>query len=341
MVKDNQLIVCGGWDSKVGPGRLNKILKHIKQKDNSQILIDFDTTDDAAIFKVNDETAIIQTIDFFPSMVNDPYTFGQIAAANALSDVWAMGGKVVSALNIVAFPDNLDDSVMEDILAGGLSKVNEGGGFLAGGHTISDHNVKYGLSVNGMVNPQHILRNNTCELGDQLILTKPLGVGILTSAHNGAQLDDAGFAVAIDTMCQLNKYASEIIVKYDTVTACTDITGFGLLGHLHEFLHDQFSAALESDEIPILSRAYEFADELMVTSGGQRNRKYLEKLVDFTFEDTALEEILYDPQTSGGLLFSIKPTDTKKVLQELNAAGISSSVIGQIVPKRDKEIIVN
>lgn len=274
-------------------------------------------------------------------MVNDPYTFGQIAAANALSDVWAMGGQVVSALNIVAFPDNLDDSVMEEILAGGLSKVNEGGGFLAGGHTISDHNVKYGLSVNGMVDPQKILRNNTCQAGDKLILTKPLGVGILTSAYNGGQLDEKGFQAAIDNMTQLNKYASEVIVKESDITSCTDVTGFGLLGHLHEFLHDQFSAVLASSNIPILPKAYEFADELMVTSGGQRNRKYLEDKVNFTFDDAALEEILYDPQTSGGLLIGVRPDNAAKVLQDLKDNHISSSVIGEVVPKRAQEIIID
>lgn len=274
-------------------------------------------------------------------MVNDPYVFGQIAAANALSDVWAMGGKVVSALNVVAFPDSLDDSVMEKILAGGLDKVTEAGGFLAGGHTISDTSIKYGLSVNGIVDPKKILKNNTCQLGDKLILTKPLGVGILTTAHNGGVLSDEEFEPVIENMRTLNKYASEVITKHDSVTSCTDITGFGFLGHLHEFLHDEFSAEIESSELPILPKAYENAGELMITAGGQRNRKYLEELVDFTFDDSSLEEILYDPQTSGGLLISVNSEHAQEVLKELNDANVSSSIVGEVTTKQKREIIIN
>lgn len=302
-------------------------------------MVDFDTTDDAAIIKINDNTAIIQTIDFFPSMVSDPYLFGKIAAANALSDVWAMGGSVVSALNIVGFPEEMNPNILKKILQGGLEKVTESGGFLAGGHSIQDQRPKYGLSVNGIVDPKKIWRNDTCQLGDDLILTKPLGVGIITTAYGHESVSEDAFNAAVNSMSTLNKYASEIIRDYP-VTACTDITGFGLLGHLNEFLDDKYSAEIDSTSVPILPSAYDCAEELLVTGGGQRNRKFLEDKVDFTFDDTALEEVLYDPQTSGGLLFSIDPKYTNEVLEKLNTLDLKSSRIGRVTEKQDHEIIV-
>ncbi len=302
-------------------------------------MVDFDTTDDAAIIKINDDTAIIQTIDFFPTMVSDPYLFGKIAAANALSDVWAMGGSVVSALNIVGFPEEMNPNILKKILQGGLEKVTESGGFLAGGHSIQDQRPKYGLSVNGIVDPKKIWRNDTCQLGDDLILTKPLGVGIITTAYGYESVSEDAFNAAVNSMSTLNKYASEIIRNYP-VTACTDITGFGLLGHLNEFLDDKYSAEIDSTSVPILPSAYECAEELLVTGGGQRNRKFLEDKVDFTFDDMALEEVLYDPQTSGGLLFSIDPKYTDEVLEKLNTLDLKSARIGRVTEKQDHEIIV-
>lgn len=334
-----RLIVCGGCNAKLGPGKLETILSQIHQDKKPDVMVDFETTDDAAILKINDDTAIIQTIDFFPSMVSDPYLFGQIAATNALSDVWAMGGSVVSALNIVCFPEEMNQNILKKILQGGLEKVVESGGFLAGGHSIQDHRPKYGLSVNGIVSPDKILRNDTCQLGDDLILTKPLGVGIVTTAYGAEQVSEEAFNEAIKSMTTLNKYAAEIIKDYP-VTACTDITGFGLLGHLNEFLHDEYTAELSSSDIPILPSAYSAAEELLVTGGGQRNRNFLEDKIDFTFDDPALEEVLYDPQTSGGLLFSIDPKYTDEVLGKLNKLSLPSAKIGSVVEKAESEIIV-
>lgn len=335
----DRLIVCGGCNAKLGPGKLENILKDLHQDKKPNVMVDFETTDDAAILKINDDTAIIQTIDFFPSMVSDPYLFGQIAATNALSDVWAMGGSVISALNIVGFPEEMNQSILHKILKGGLEKVTEAGGFLAGGHSIQDHRPKYGLSVNGIVSPKKILRNDTCELGDDLILTKPLGVGIITTAYGAEQIGEEEFNEAIKSMTTLNKYAAEIIREYP-VTACTDITGFGLLGHLNEFLHDEYTAELDSTNIPIIPSAYDCAEELLVTGGGQRNRNFLEGKIDFTFDDPALEEILYDPQTSGGLMFSVDPKYTDEILDKLSQLELPSAKIGKIVPKGDSEIIV-
>lgn len=334
------LIVCGGCNAKLGPGKLENILKDLHQEKQPNVMVDFETTDDAAILKINDDTAIIQTIDFFPSMVNDPYLFGQIAATNALSDVWAMGGTVVSALNIVCFPQELDQHILQKILQGGLDKVVEAGGFLAGGHSIQDQKPKYGLSVNGIVNPQKILRNNTCQPGDDLILTKPLGVGIITGAYSTQQIGKEPFDAAVKAMTTLNKYASEIIRQYP-VTACTDVTGFGLLGHLNEFLPQGLAAELDAAAIPILPAAYDCAANLLVTAGGQRNRNFLADKVHFTFEDEALAEVLYDPQTSGGLLFSVPPQYTEKMLAQLNQLTLPSAKIGRVMPQETAEIIIN
>ncbi|WP_125706929.1 selenide, water dikinase SelD [Companilactobacillus zhongbaensis] len=339
MDSTEKLIVCGGCNAKLGPGKLDTILKTIHQDKKADVMVDYETTDDAAIIKLNDDTAIIQTIDFFPSMVTDPYLFGQIAATNALSDIWAMGGSVVSALNIVCFPQEMNQDILKNILQGGLEKVTESGGFLAGGHSIQDQRPKYGLSVNGIVDPKKIWRNDTCNLGDDLILTKPLGVGIITSAYSVDQTSEDAFDGAIKSMTTLNKYASEIIRDYP-VSACTDITGFGLLGHLNEFLADKYSAVIDSTSLPILPQAYECAGELLVTGGGQRNRKFLDGKIDFTFDDLALEEVLFDPQTSGGLLFSIDPKYTKEVLTKLNKLDLKSAKIGSVVEKEDKEIKV-
>ncbi|MQS89460.1 selenide, water dikinase SelD [Companilactobacillus mishanensis] len=338
--KGETLFVCGGCNAKMGPGKLENLLKNLHQDKQPDVMVDFETTDDAAILKVNDDTAIIQTIDFFPSMVSDPYIFGKIAAANALSDVWAMGGTVVSALNIVCFPQEMNQNILKKILQGGLEKVTESGGFLAGGHSIQDQRPKYGLSVNGIVDPKKILRNNTCNSGDDLILTKPLGVGIITSAYGADAVSKEAFDGAVESMTTLNKYASEIIKEYP-VSACTDVTGFGLLGHLNEFLNGKHSAVLNATDIPILPSAYEAADELLVTGGGQRNRKFLDGKINFTFDDNALEEVLYDPQTSGGLLFSIDPQYTDEVLGKLNKLSLRSARIGKVVDKEDKEITVN
>ncbi|KRL66302.1 selenide, water dikinase SelD [Companilactobacillus versmoldensis] len=334
-----KLIVCGGCNAKLGPGKLENILKDLHQKEKPDVMVDFETTDDAAIIKVNDDTAIIQTIDFFTSMVSDPYLFGKIAATNALSDIWAMGGSVVSALNVVCFPQEMNQDILKKILQGGLEKVNEAGGFLAGGHSIQDQRPKYGLSVNGIVDPKKIWKNDTCQLGDDLILTKPLGVGIITSAYGVDAVGEDAFDNAVDSMTTLNKYAADIIRDYP-ISACTDVTGFGLLGHLNEFLDDKYTAVLDSTNIPILPSAYECAGDLLTTGGGERNREFLKGKIDFTFDDIGLEEVLFDPQTSGGLLFSIDPKYTNDVLNKLNTLDLRSSCIGHVVEKEDQEIIV-
>ena len=337
--KNLNMIVCGGWNSKIGPGSLSKLLKDLPKQKDENLLVGYESSDDAAVYKISEDKAIIQTLDFFTTMVNDPYLYGQIAATNALSDVWAMGGEVISALNIVTFPEKEDYEKLHLILKGGAEKVHEAGGVLAGGHSIHDATAKYGLSVTGIVHPDRILMNNSCKEGDLLILTKPLGVSIINTAFMIKECSEKAFEKCVKQMTTLNKYAADIMKKYK-VNSCTDITGFGLLGHLVEMLDNKFSAKLYSEKIPILEEAKQCAENFVITGGGQKNRNYLEEKIEFEIKDFALEEILFDPQTSGGLLISLAEKEAEKMLEELNKLEIKSSIIGKVIKREEKDVIV-
>lgn len=315
------------------------MLKDLPKRKDENLLVGYESSDDAAVYKISEDKAIIQTLDFFTTMVNDPYLYGQIAATNALSDVWAMGGEVISALNIVTFPEKEDYEKLHLILKGGAEKVHEAGGVLAGGHSIHDTTAKYGLSVTGIVHPDKILMNNSCKEGDLLILTKPLGVSIINTAFMIKECSEKAFEKCIKQMTTLNKYAADIMKKYK-VNSCTDITGFGLLGHLVEMLDNKFSAKLYSEKIPILEEAKQCAENFVITGGGQKNRNYLEKKIKFEIKDFALEEILFDPQTSGGLLISLAEKEAEKMLKELNKLEIKSSIIGKVIKREEKDVIV-
>lgn len=272
-------------------------------------------------------------------MINDPYLYGQIAATNALSDIYAMGGKVISALNIVAFPEKMDMEVLRQILKGGAEKVHEAGGVLAGGHSIHDVTPKYGLSVTGIIHPDKILMNNSCKPGDVLIVTKPLGVSIINSAYMINECSEETFNICVRQMTTLNKYAAEIMNDYP-VNSCTDITGFGFLGHLTEMLDNKYSAEIFSENIPMLPEAHHCAGEFIITSGGQLNRNYLQDKVEFKIKDFALEEILYDPQTSGGLLISVPSEYGEELLEKLNKLEIKSAIVGKVTERQYKDVIV-
>lgn len=315
------------------------MLKDLPKRKDENLLVGYESSDDAAVYKISEDKAIIQTLDFFTTMVNDPYLYGQIAATNALSDVWAMGGDVISALNIVTFPEKEDYEKLHLILKGGAEKVHEAGGVLAGGHSIHDTTAKYGLSVTGIVHPDKILMNNSCKEGDLLILTKPLGVSIINTAFMIKECSEKAFEKCIKQMTTLNKYAADIMKKYK-VNSCTDITGFGLLGHLVEMLDNKFSAKLYSEKIPILEEAKQCAENFVITGGGQKNRNYLEEKIEFEIKDFALEEILFDPQTSGGLLISLAEKEAEKMLEELNKLEIKSSIIGKVIKREEKDVIV-
>ncbi|MEN6316537.1 MAG: selenide, water dikinase SelD [Veillonellales bacterium] len=334
-----QLVVCGGCNAKIGAGNLGKLLEGLPKLNSDKLLVGFDSSDDSAVIKLSDTLAIIQTVDFFPTMVTDPYLFGKIAAANALSDVYAMGGMVLSALNIVAFPEQNDLSILREILQGGAEKVQEAGGILSGGHSIHDRTVKYGLAVTGTVHPAQILRNDTCHEGDHLILTKPLGVSIITIGYSAGEISRESFIKATDSMQTLNKYAMDIIRNYP-VTSCTDVTGFGLAGHLHEMLHGVYSAHIDTKKLPYFAEAYEGAKKFILTAGGQRNRNYLENKIDFQIDDFGLEEIIFDPQTSGGLLVTVPEVKVETLMKDLHNNHIPAADFGTIVPKENKEITI-
>lgn len=338
-MKELELEVCGGCNAKIPAGSLDEILKTIPLLKRPDILVGFDSKDDAAVIEISDEVAVILTLDFFPSMVKDPYVFGQIAAANALSDIYAMGAEPVCGLNIVAFPEEGDIKALEEILRGGAEKVKEAGASLVGGHSIHDPKVKYGLSVLGKVHPKKIWQNNTPRQGDYLILTKPLGVTLITNGYSVGLASEEEYKAALTSMTKLNKYARDIFVNYD-VSCGTDVTGFGFLAHLGEILDSKFTATIEADKLPILPGAKKCAEEFIFTKGGQRNRSFMEDKVEFQVDDFALEEVLYDPQTSGGLLVCVREDQAEAALEELKNANIDASIVGQIHKRFDKDIII-
>ena len=335
------IVFCkgGGCTAKLGPGALSSVLSKIPKTEDPNLLIGYDSSDDAAVYKLTDEIAIVQTLDFFPPMVEDPYIFGQIAAANALSDVYAMGGEVKTALNIVCFPERMDLNILGQILQGGSEKVKEAGGVLAGGHSIADDSVKYGLSVCGIIHPDQIYANNTCQEGDALLLTKPLGVGIVCTAQRVGAASLEAMDQAVKSMSTLNRYASEIIRKY-RVHACTDVTGFGFLGHLCEMLEDDYTAVVDKGRIPYIPECPDYVEEFYLTAAAQRNRNHVQDKVEFIDCSFAVEEILYDAQTSGGLLVSMSQEDALKALEELKELGLPCDIVGRVEKRQEKTVIV-
>ena len=336
-----EIVFCkgGGCTAKLGPGMLSSVLQKLPKGTDPHLLVGFDSSDDAAVYQLTDDLAVVQTLDFFPPMVDDPYTFGQIAAANALSDIYAMGGQVKTALNIVCFPEKMDLNILGEIRRGGNEKVQEAGGVLVGGHSIADSDVKYGLSVMGTIHPDKIYKNNACQEGDQLLLTKPLGVGIVCTAQRVGESSTKAMELAVRSMTTLNKYAAEIIGKYQ-VHACTDVTGFGFLGHLQEMLGDGLGAEIDSLQVPYIPEAVHYVNEFFLTAAAQRNRNHVGNRVDFRNVPFAMEEILFDPQTSGGLLVSLPSKDAELALHEIKALGNPCGIVGTVTQKDDKRMIV-
>lgn len=330
----------GGCTAKLGPGILERVLSRLpKGKQDPNLLIGFDSHDDAAVYRVSEDLAVVQTLDFFPPMLDDPYTFGKVAAANALSDIYAMGGDVKAALNIVCFPEKMDLNILGSIMQGGAEKVQEAGGTLAGGHSIMDSDVKYGLSVMGLVNPKRMYANNTGIPGDILILTKKLGVGLVCTANRVGEASEQAMNEAVKSMTTLNRKASEVMRKHK-VDACTDVTGFSFLGHLHEMLDGRLSAVIWADQVPRIPEALQYADEFLLTAAAQRNRNHVGSNVRFEGVSFATEELLFDPQTSGGLLMAADPEDADTLLTELKDAGLPAEEVGQIDGPSDVEITV-
>ena len=325
----------------MGPGVLSHVLSKLpKCKYDPDLLIGFDSADDAAVYRVSDEIAVVQTVDFFPPMVEDPYTFGKIAATNALSDVYAMGGEVKTAMNIVCFPQNWDINMLGEILRGGSEKVIEAGGVLVGGHSINDVDVKYGLSVMGLVHPEKIYANNGGHPGDKLIITKRLGVGIISTAHRVGEATQEAMDAAIDSMTSLNKYAAQCCKKYD-IHGCTDITGFGFLGHLHEMVDGKLSCKVYADKLPVFPEALAYADEFLLTAVAQQNRNHVGRHVKFDEDISfAMQEVMFDPQSSGGLLIVLPPDQAESLLADIQALGVPAAIVGEMMEPGNKEILV-
>ena len=338
----NEKLFCkgSGCTAKLGAGILSRVLERLPKFDKDPaLLIGYDSKDDAAVYKLTDEVAVVQTLDFFPPMVDDPYTFGQIAATNALSDMWAMGGQVKTALNIVCFPEKSDLNILGEMMRGGAEKVAEAGGVLAGGHSIADSDVKYGLSVMGIVHPDHIYANNTPQTGDCLVLTKRLGVGILCTANRVGEASAEAMEAAIASMTTLNKYAAQCCRAYE-VHACTDVTGFSFLGHLHEMMDGAHSCRIEAGAVPVFSEALRHADEFLLTAAGQRNRNHTGPFVRFENVPFAMEEVLFDPQTSGGLLVALPKEQAAALVEDLRRGGAPAAVVGEVTDSEDIEIRV-
>ena len=338
-----EIVFCkgGGCTAKLGPDLLSHVLDKLPRGEKDpNLLIGYDSKDDAAVYRVSDEVAVVQTLDFFPPMLDDPYLFGQIAATNALSDIYAMGGTVKTALNIVCFPEQMDLNILGKIMQGGAEKVIEAGGTLAGGHSIMDNDVKYGLSVTGVVHPDHIYGNNQGQPSDVLILTKKLGVGLVCNANRVGLAPEGAMEEAAASMTTLNRKAAEISHHYE-IHACTDVTGFGFLGHLSEMINEEISAEIDSISIPVIRGAIHCAEEFLLTAAAQRNRNHVGDWVEFSsWIPFSMEELLFDPQTSGGLLFAVKPEQAGAFLKELQGVGLPAAMVGRFVSKKERDIYV-
>lgn len=325
----------------MGPHTLSQVLRLLPVPDDPRLLVGLDTSDDAAVYRLNDEQALIVTVDFFTPVVDDPYMFGQIAAANALSDIYAMGGKPLLALNIVCFPDCLPPGVLGDILRGGADKVKEGECILAGGHTVRDDEPKYGLAVTGIAHPSTIVTNATARPGDLLVLTKPLGTGIINTAVKADLASGDAVREALRCMAALNKEASAAMLRHKA-GACTDITGFGLLGHAAEMAAaSKVSLQIEFSAIPLLPETMEMARMGLIPAGAYDNKNHLEGKINFAGHLKPEELlVLCDPQTSGGLLIAIPEAESAALLSELVQEGIAAAVIGRVLPPGETLISV-
>lgn len=332
--KLTHLAACAGCGAKVGAGTLAALLDGFKTRTDPRLVVGFDRSDDACVYLINDETALIETTDFFPPIVDDPYLYGQIAAANALSDVYAMGGEPRLALNLLCTTAAMDDDTVREILRGGYDKVYEAGAVVAGGHTIQSAEPIYGLAVTGFAHPDRVLTNSNAKPGDALILTKPLGVGVLTTAAKADLVEEELLHRVWNQMATLNRAARDVMVTYP-VHSCTDVTGFGLLGHSYEMAQgSSVSIHLRAADIPYHREALELADMGFLPAGAYRNRDYVREICVAPGISRAMQDICYDPQTSGGLLFALPQDCAADCLAKLDGAAI----VGYVTERQDAAI---
>ncbi len=295
--------------------------------------------EDAGVYKITDEIAIVQTIDFFTPIVDDPYWFGQIAAANAMSDIYAMGATPKTALNMVCFsPKKFDIGILKEILRGGIDKIKESGASLLGGHSVDDEEIKYGLSVTGIVHPNKIMKNEGAIPGDYLILTKPLGTGILNTGIKAGTLSEASITNLVTVMATLNKKAAEVMLSVRT-HAATDVTGFGLAGHLKEMIKENIGVEISADKLPYFQEAVELARSGFIPAGLYRNRDYYKEHI-IIGDEGFLYDIIFDPQTSGGLLFAVDPDDLRVLEQHASNIQLDLWTIGRFIETQKGKIII-
>jgi selenide, water dikinase len=322
---------------------LDKVLGKLARQHDENLLVGFDTADDAAVYRISEDLALVQTVDFFTPIVDDPYIFGQIAAVNSLSDVYAMGGEPMTALTIVCFPDSGDISVLERMLAGGLSKMQEAGCIVAGGHSVRDPEMKLGYSVTGRVHPKKFWANAKAKAGDALVLTKPIGTGVISTAIKQAKAKQEWIDGAIASMTKLNQRAVEVVRQGGfEVHAATDITGFGVIGHAREMaLGSKASIRIEANLIELLRGALECVHAGFIPGGLKANREFAESCVSYSGRiPEELKTLLYDPQTAGGLLLSVPSEIVKGLVAAMDVAGVPAVRIGEALPKSEKLIEV-
>jgi selenide,water dikinase len=317
---------------------LDSVLGKLARQHDPNVLVGFDTADDAGVYQITPELALVQTVDFFTPIVDDPYTFGQIAATNSLSDVYAMGGRPMTAMTLVCFPEDGDVKIVEEMLAGGLSKMVEAGCTVVGGHSIRDPEIKLGYSITGTVHPKRVLANSGAKAGDHLIFTKAIGTGVISTAIKRGKADFAWIRGAVKSMTTLNKTAAEVVIASDfEVHAMTDVTGFGLIGHLREVARGSgVSAQLFASKVPVLEGALECVQRGYIPGGLKANRNFAEGCVEYAADvPEDLRTLLYDPQTAGGLLISVGEKDAERLVAELTGAGVGGAQIGSISAKND------
>ena len=329
-VKLTKLAKCAGCGAKVGAGVLAQLLEGIRVHQDPNLLVGFDKSDDASVYRISDELALVQTVDFFPPIADDPYLFGRIAATNALSDVYAMGGVPKLCLNIMAIPESMPKEAVHQMLRGGYDTVYEADALITGGHSILDDEPKYGLAVTGFVHPDKVLTNSGARPGDVLLFTKPIGIGVLTTAAKADMASKAGIELAERMMTTLNRAARDVMVKY-RVHACTDVTGFAMLGHTLELAQGSgVEVELKVDAIDLIPEALKLARMGILPAGMYRNRAFAEPEVDPGDTELAKQDLLYDPQTAGGLLMAVDPADADALCAELNRAVPSAQRIGTV-----------
>lgn len=333
-VRLTQLVKAGGCASKLPAGSLRQVLSGLAPQTDPDLLVGFETSDDAGIYRIGSHQALVQTIDFFTPLVDDPYVFGQIAATNALSDVYAMGGRPLTALAVVCFPLDANLEILKEILRGGLAKMSEAHCTVVGGHSVRDAEIKFGYAVTGLIDPAHVYTNAGALVGDKLILTKPIGTGVITTALKQGKAKPAWVERAIRSMTTLNCTASAIAVECSGVHAITDITGFGLMGHGREMaLGSGVALEIETDRVPLIEGALDAVRAGAIPGGLLSNREFAECLVHDSAQGQIPEDLralLYDPQTSGGLLISVAAQDASELLVLLVNAGLPAAIIGSV-----------